>query len=268
MGDIPSITTYDGEIYDVIHPGALQGDVEWYVERAVASGGPVIELGAGSGRVTIPIAARGIPVTAVDLSESMLARLRDKVAAGGDEVRSRVAIHRSDMRSFTLAERFALAIIPFRAFLHNVTRDDQLATLRCIHAHLRPGGALAFNVFHPSLEYMAASAGALTGTWRWRETRQIGDGRLVLSDASRYDTVRKRVESMIRAEEFGPDGMLRRVHVTHLELAYLYPADITSLLAEAGFEVLRISGDFTGRLFENDRDELVVEARRRAGDIR
>jgi ubiquinone/menaquinone biosynthesis C-methylase UbiE len=75
MGDTRSLSTYDGEIYDVVHPGALQGDVEWYVERAVASGGPVIELGAGSGRVTIPIAERGMRVTALDLSDRMLARL-------------------------------------------------------------------------------------------------------------------------------------------------------------------------------------------------
>ena len=263
MTDDRSISTYDGDMYDAIHSGAVHGDLEWYVERAVASDGPVIELGAGSGRITIPIAERGVQVTALDLSESMLARLQAKLSASTDDVRSRVMIHRGDMRSFALAERFALAIIPFRAFLHNVTRDDQIATLRCIHAHLRSGGELAFNVFHPSLEFMAASAGALTGTWKWRETRQIANGRLVLSDASRFDTVKKRVESMIRAEEFGLDGALRRVHVTHLELAYLYPADIAGLLDEAGFELVRISGDFTGRPFENDRDELVVEARRR-----
>ena len=68
---------------------------------------------------------------------------------------------------------------------------------------------------------------------------------------------------MIRTEEFGADGSLQRTNMMHLELAYLYPSDITSLLAQSGFELLRMSGDFAGRPFERDGDELVVEARRR-----
>ena len=83
------------------------------------------------------------------------------------------------------------------------------------------------------------------------------------SDASRYDTVKQRVRSMIRAEEFAADGTLVRTHMMRLELAYLYPADIRQLLERTGFDLIRISGDFTGRPFERDGDELVVEARKR-----
>jgi SAM-dependent methyltransferase len=153
--------------------------VEWYCRKAVDSGGPVLELGAGTGRVTIPIAEGGVRVSALDLDAAMLDKLRQKAAALSPDVRARILVHQGDMRSFALDEQYALAIIPFRAFLHNVTREDQLATLRCAHAHLRPGGELALNVFHPSLEYMAANAGAFAGVWRWRETRQRGDGRIV-----------------------------------------------------------------------------------------
>lgn len=67
---------------------------------------------------------------------------------------------------------------------------------------------------------------------------------------------------MLRTEEFAPDGSLGRTNMMHLELAYLYPSDLASLLAESGFELVRLSGDFFGRQFEHDRDELVVEARR------
>ena len=246
-----------------MHRG-LQGDVEWYCRKAVDSGGPVLELGAGTGRVTIPIAEAGVRVSALDLDAGMLDKLRQKTAMLPADAQRRVTTHLGDMRSFALDEQYALIIIPFRAFLHNLTRDDQLATLRCVHAHLRPGGELALNVFHPSLEYMAANAGAYAGAWRWRETVKLPDGRFVVySDASRYDTVRQRVESMIRTEEFGADGSLLLTSMMHLELAYLYPSDIASLLAESGFEPPRISGDFRGRAFERDGDELVVEARRR-----
>ena len=186
-----------------MHRGTLQGDVEWYRRKAVESGGPVLELGAGTGRVTIPIAEAGIRVSAVDLDAGMLDRLRQKAATLPAEAQSRVTVHHGDMRSFALDEQYALVIIPFRAFLHNLTRDDQLATLRRAHAHLRPGGELALNVFHPSLQYMAANAGAYAGVWRWRQTVTLPDGRFVVySEASRYNTVRQRLESMIRTEEF------------------------------------------------------------------
>jgi SAM-dependent methyltransferase len=247
-----------------MHPGSLHGDVEWYRRKAVDSGGPVLELGAGTGRITIPISEDGIRVSALDLDTGMLDRLRQKAAALPSEVRDRISTHHGDMRSFMLDEQYVLVIIPFRAFLHNVTRDDQLATLRSAHAHLRTGGELALNVFHPSLEYMAANGGAYAGVWRWRATCKLpGGGFVVHSDTSRYDTVKQRLESMIRTEEFGPDGALLGTNMMHLELAYLYSSDIASLLTDSGFELTRISGDFSGRPFERDGDELVVEARKR-----
>jgi hypothetical protein len=67
---------------------------------------------------------------------------------------------------------------------------------------------------------------------------------------------------MIRTEEFAPNGALQRTNMMHLELAYLYPVDIASLLSETGFELVRMSGDFFGRPFERDGDELVIEARK------
>ena len=246
-----------------MHRGTFRGDVEWYRRKAVESGGPVLELGAGTGRITIPIAEAGIRVTALDRDSGMLVSLRGKAAALPADAAARISVQQGDMRSFALGAQFALVIIPFRAFLHNITREDQIATLRCAHSHLRPGGELALNVFHPSLEYMAANAGAHAGVWRHRETRKTdAGGFIVYSESSRYDTVQRRVESMLRTEEFAADGSLARTHMMHLELAYLYPSDITSLLVEAGFESPRISGDFYGRAFERDGDELVIEARK------
>jgi ubiquinone/menaquinone biosynthesis C-methylase UbiE len=247
-----------------MHDASLHGDVEWYRQKAIDSGGRVLEIGAGTGRVTIPIAEAGVRVTALDLDRGMLDRLREKVAKLPGDVQSRIALHQADMRSFSLNQQAALVIIPFRAFLHNLTREDQIATLRRAHVHLRPGGELALNVFHPSLEYMAANAGAYAGVWRARMPAVLeGGGFVVYSEMSRYDTVRQRVHSLIRTEHFSSDGSLVRTHMMNLQLAYLYSADIKSLLEETGFELIRVSGDFTGRPFNNDADELVVEAVRR-----
>ena len=253
--------TYQPELYDVVTPPSLQGDVEWYCRKAVEGGGPVLELGAGTGRVTVPIAEAGVEIYALDASDAMLQILERKLAAAAPEVRSRVHLVPGDMRTFDLTERFALIISPFRAFLHNLTEADRLACLARVRHHLRPGGRFAFNVFHPSLEIMANHSGALASVWRWGGTYALPSGGFVVrSEANRYDTVRQVVHSLHRYDEYDAGGIFTRGSMHRLELAYLYPPDIRRLLTTAGFTDIRIYGGFDGREFSSDFDELVIEA--------
>jgi SAM-dependent methyltransferase len=254
-------TPYEPELYDLVTPDAFLGDTDWYRQQARDCGGPVLELGAGTGRIALALARDGVMVHALDADRGMLAALRRKTEAQPGDVQSRIALVEGDMRAFQLPERFALVIAPFRVLLHNLTEDDHLACFRRVREHLRPGGRFAFNVFHPSLEFMAQHAGALAGVWRWTGTVERDDGRWVVrSEANRYDTARRRVHSQHRYDEFGPDGILRRTFLHRLELSYLYPSDIRRLLESAGFPSVQISGGFHGRPFERDTDELVVEA--------
>src|SRR5262249_47678720 len=110
--------TYQPDLYDLVTPGAFQGDVEWYCNLARASGGPVLELGAGTGRVTLAIASSGVAIHALDSDPAMLQRLRAKLATQRPDVQARVSVVSGDMRAFDLDERFALIICPFRSFLH------------------------------------------------------------------------------------------------------------------------------------------------------
>jgi len=252
---------YLPELYDLVTPASFRGDAEWYRRKAAECGGPVLELGAGTGRITLGIAREGVAVHALDADRPMLDRLRRKLDDEPAAVRERVTVTVGDMRAFTLDERFALAIAPFRTFLHNLTEDDQLACLMRVREHLRPGGCFAFNVFHPSLEFMARYTGAFAGLWRLVGTFPRADGGCVVrSECTRYDTVRQRVESDHRYEEYDADATLTRTSLQRLEIAYLYPPDIRRLLTQAGFLSVRIAGGFDGRPFENDTDELVIEA--------
>jgi ubiquinone/menaquinone biosynthesis C-methylase UbiE len=221
----------------------------------------VLELGAGTGRITVAIASAGIPIHALDSNQGMLEALKSKVASLPSDVRTKATVVSGDMRTFDLAERFALIICPFRAFLHNATEADQLACLTRVRQHLRPSGRFAFNVFHPSLAYMAQNTGALEGVWRWGGTYTLPSGGWVVqSEANRYDTVAQVVHSLHRYDVFSEDGRLQRTSMLRLELAYLYPADIRRLLAAAGFRDVTIKGGFDGREFAQDGEELVVEA--------
>jgi SAM-dependent methyltransferase len=256
-----SSSIYDPDLYDVSTPVDVGGDLGWYRRKARDSDGPILELGAGTGRITIPLAEDGHAVHALDASTPMLDALKRKLASLPADVRERITTTAGDMRSFQLGQRFAMVIIPFRAFLHNLTTDDQLSCLRCVFDHLADNGRLTFNVFHPSLQYMAHHAGALTGTWRWVATyRLAGGGVVVRSEANRYDTIRRRVFSLHKYEQFGADGVLTRTFLHNLELAYLYPPDILRLLETAGFQSIRIFGGFDERPLQHDTDEMVIEA--------
>jgi ubiquinone/menaquinone biosynthesis C-methylase UbiE len=257
--------TYQPELYDVVTAPTMQNDVEWYCRQAQQSGGPVLELGAGTGRVTLAIAAAGVAIHALDSDTSMLERLRSKLSAAPADVQARTSVVAGDMRTFDLAERFALIICPFRTFLHNVTEADQLACLARVRHHLRPSGRFAFNVFHPSLTFMSQHAGPLAGVWRWTGNHALPSGGWVVqSEAIRYDTVGQAVHALHRYDVFGATGALERSSVLRLQLAYLYPSEIRRLLETAGFTSITISGGFDGREFTHEGQELVVEAQRDA----
>ena len=130
------------------HNSGVSGDVEFYRELAQQAGGPVVELGVGTGRVAIPVVQAGVAVLGLDLSPEMLVICREKAR----EARATaLALAIGDMRRFALTRPAALLTIPHRAFLHNLTTDDQLATLACCRAALPRGGRLALNVFNPDL---------------------------------------------------------------------------------------------------------------------
>ena len=140
-------------VYDDFQTG-LPGDVEFYVEEARAARGKVLELACGTGRILIPIAEAGKEITGIDLSTGMLRVCRRKVAALAEPVKPRITLAHGDMRDFDLHRRFDLIICPFRAFLHNLTDQDQKATLRCVRRHLTRTGRFIMNHFDPWLDML------------------------------------------------------------------------------------------------------------------
>ena len=126
------------------------GDIEFYRDLARETGGPVLELGCGTGRVLLPIARDGIPCVGLDSAPAMLDVLRAK------EPPSTLRTVLAPMQEFDLdGERFRLIFSAFRPLQHLYTVEDQLACLACVRRHLAPGGLFAFDVFAPNLERIA-----------------------------------------------------------------------------------------------------------------
>lgn len=150
----PESDTYaeTAELYDYVQPYAARKDVEFYTNMARESGGPVLEIGCGTGRVLLPIARAGAEITGLDLSAKMLGVCREKLAREPADVRGRVKLVQSDMRVFDLGRTFKLITIPFRPFQHLISVEDQLACLACVNKHLAPGGRFILDIFNPSLK--------------------------------------------------------------------------------------------------------------------
>ncbi|HET9938738.1 MAG TPA: class I SAM-dependent methyltransferase, partial [Gaiella sp.] len=138
-------------------------DVEFYVDEAVASGGPVVELAVGTGRIAVPTARAGIPVIGVDESPGMIAVARERAEQEG--VAALVDLRLGDLREPPVDERVPLVTIPFRSLLHMPDEAEKLRALQGAASVLEPDGRLVFDVFAPSREDIEET----DGLWLERE---------------------------------------------------------------------------------------------------
>ena len=152
-------------------------DRDFYLNLANEYGGPVLEFGCGTGRITLPLARQGVDVTGMDASHSMLEVLRAKLAKEPAGVRRRIRVVEGDFRTHYLGDQFSLVVIPFRPMQHMYTTEDQLAALKNAKRHLADGGILAFDVFNPSFAKILTGVGEEYLDLEW--PAQYGTDRMV-----------------------------------------------------------------------------------------
>jgi SAM-dependent methyltransferase len=229
--------------YDYVVPYQTREDVAFFVEAAQASGGPVLEVGCGTGRVLIPTARAGVSIFGIDLSPHMLDICERRLEQEPIEVQSRVQLDLADMRDFDLRQTFKLITIPFRPFQHLIEVEDQIACLRCIQRHLADDGRFILDVFNPSLPHMV---GEVTGEEGGDEPEfTLPDGRRVLR---RNRTVKRDVFKQYQDVELiyyvtHPDGRTERL-VHAFPMRYLFRYEVEHLLARCGFEVEALYADY------------------------
>ena len=254
--------TYDrwAETYDPVYSYVTE-DIPFYVEEARRAGGPVLELGCGTGRVAIPIADAGVDVVGVDLSEAMLAVARRK-AAQRTLAGSLTLVH-GDMRDLMggigSEEKFNLAVIPFRGFLSLLTVEDEVRALVNLKRHLAPDGRLAFNTFVPDLN-MLVQEGDLP--YHFRDvTDPVTGKRLILWHQSRFDNANQIVNARTIVEELDDDDAVKRRLYRDFQLRYVHRWEMHHLLRLCGYEVLDLFGDFDRSPFDESSTEMVWIAR-------
>lgn len=216
--------------------------VAFYSALALEAGGSVLELACGTGRVTIPIAKLGLPVTGLDIVPGMLARARSKSA--GLPVRW----VEGDARTFDLGERFRLIFLTGNAFQAFVTNDEQAALLRRVRAHLDTEGLFAFETRNPLFPNLKTREGFFVtletlGEEIRRPSYVNADGHEVhVTTTQVYDHVAQVVH--LTAFKRWRDGERERTQVTRTALRYTFPRELAALLRYNGFNILRQYGDW------------------------
>lgn len=243
----------DGARYDTWMQGVDYG-VGFYRDLAVAAGGPCLEIACGTGRIMLPCLQAGVDVDGLDLYEPMLVRLREKAAALGFAPR----LCQGDMKSFEMGKKYALVMITFNAFVHNMTQDDQLACLECCRRHLLPGGMLVFDTFFPSLQIIGApeNTRVLEG-----ETTDTATGRRMRAyDTRTFRRVDQVQQSINEIEFLDESGNIIETHRSEHEIRWVYKGEMALLLRVAGYARWDIAGDFDLRPLRQETDAMIVRA--------
>jgi SAM-dependent methyltransferase len=217
---------------------SVQEDVPFYLEEARATGGPVVELGVGTGRIAIPLAADGFRVIGVDSSRGMLEVCRERATLAGVSLDLRLG----DLRDPPIDDRVPLVLCPFRSLLHLHTDADRRKALRAVRRLLLPEARFIFDVFEPSQRDIDETHG------RWLE-REPG-----IWERADWDSVARTLTLSVRDAE----------NESTMQLAWLSPEEWNTLLAEEGFEVEALYGWFDRSRYAGGED-FIYRARRAAG---
>ncbi|MFO7177471.1 MAG: class I SAM-dependent methyltransferase [Pseudomonadota bacterium] len=255
--DLGARAHYEDPGYYTRTYGTRRHDIDYYVRRARASKGPVLEYGVGNGRIALHVARAGVSIEGIDLSQAMLDDFRARLAREPKTVRQRVQLHRGDMRTMTLGRRFPLVTAPFNAVLHLYQRQDLEAFLARVREHLAPGGLFVFDFSIPVPGDLARDPERSfpAGTMIDPRTNE----RLQYAERFEYDPLRQLL--LVRMELSSEDGRTRTIPLTHRQY---FPREMEALLHYNGFEQILFTADFTDQPLDRYVDSIVVEARARA----
>ena len=255
MGQL--VSEQEVQLYDVAVPD-WPGEIDFYRAMAMGvkeRGGSVLEVGCGTGRVTLQLAKEGLSIVGMDISPAMLSLARQK-SQGLPNVRW----VEGDMLTFDLGECFDLIIIPGHSFQFMLTPEDQLSCLNCICQHLAPYGKLVLHINHDDLSWLGGLAEGRGTDFKLKgeypqETMQ---GSVRAWTAWSYD-MGTQIASAVDAWEYvGEDGkVIERKESAPKRLHVAFPFEMKHLLARVGFEVEALYGDFFQHELQNTSPDMI-----------
>jgi SAM-dependent methyltransferase len=231
-------------------------DIPFYLDLARSTGGAVLELGCGTGRVLLSMARAGIAIDGVDNSRPMLDRLHLKLELEADHVRDRVSVFEGDMRNFRSERKYPLVIIPFRPLQHMYNVEDQLAALRTAAFYLQDGGLLAFDVYHPRFERLNSGLGQEVLEMEWRDPADPSKVIRRYYRKDSHDKIHQNFRLTFIFRTWQGDQLIRE-ETEGLRMSYYTYPHLRALFMLAGLEVKEEYGSFSKAPLDNNAREMI-----------
>ncbi len=229
--------------YDLEEGERSEPRIKFYADLASASGGPVLELACGTGLVSLPIAACGLPVTGVDLAWPMLAYARVKAQQQG----LTIDLVRADARQFHFDKRFSFIFLTGNAFQAFLRRTDQERLLASVKRHLAPDGIFAFETRNPSGNDLSN----LTEEEQWFTYCNVQGQSVTVSGMQQYDPLTQIMHWTTYRRWKNASGP--HLTTTRIACRFTYLQELEAFLHYNGFQIIQQYGDW-------NRDNLQAES--------
>jgi SAM-dependent methyltransferase len=230
----------DPEHYDLLAQMTAPDDLPFYRALIAEHGGPVLELGCGTGRVALALAADGVEVVGVELSEAMLELAHRKAAH--QEIGITLAL--GDLRSFTLERTFASILLTYNTLNHMTDRDSLTRCLSTVKRHMHARSRFVIDTFQPSLAFLGNEPEKRRGILRYRDPYL--DEEVVLSEENHYDAATQ-LNRVVWS--YAVDGV-EDARVEELTMRLFFPRELDALLELHGLVIEHKYGDYDRRPFD------------------
>jgi SAM-dependent methyltransferase len=242
--------------YDAEHTDKTD-DLLMYSQLADEYGGPILDIGCGTGRVMFHLAQEGHKVYGIDSEYAMLERAKIKLDAF-PHVRDRLVFYSGDVLTYDIEARFKLVLLSYNSLMHFHTQDEQAALLRRLHGLTEAEGLLVIDLPNAGETFATQDSDAVTleRTFIDAET-----GHMVMQQAVSYlDRAQQLMEVTWIYDEITEDGVVVRT-VAPVIFRYFFYAELTLLLKQAGFAVEAAYGDADLSPYEDGCERMIVFAR-------
>jgi SAM-dependent methyltransferase len=222
----------------------------FWIEQAKQHADPILELGCGTGKITIPLAKQGFRMAGLDLSSAMLTWARQKSGHEGVSVEW----IEGDMRDFAIDRKYSLIMLPSNNICHLLSHDDLHHCLACVRNHLQPHGHFIIDVFVPSLSILLRSADEAYTFSEYDDPD--GRGKVVVSARSSYETHTQITRTTTFRAIPGEQPREGR-----LDMRMYFPAELDSLLRYNGFNIVAKYGDYSLTDFNSEAKKQLIVCR-------
>jgi len=235
----------------------VPNDIPFYIEHIPSPDAQLLELGCGTGRVTIPLAQYCHSIHAIDLSEAMISLCRDKVKQKGIPP-AKIRVETADITAFNLVQKFDLITAPFRVFQNIETDEEVNGLFECVSRHLAPQGSCILNVFNPNTDRETLLREWCTDHENLAWEVITSDGRVTCSDRRpRLDAINLILYPELIYRSYKNEVVVDEA-ILEIVMRCYYPAEFVELITDHGFQIINKWGGYAGELY-GQGPEMVVE---------